>query len=157
MNTLGTAEYMPTNGGEGAGGGGSSGGGGSGSGKQAAQMKSMLHLSGSNNCIPNGNRLSIHHPSSNDGYDSEITTCCLPPPSPAPNSDRNDVQFIVPNQAEMSGRVIFRPESGRNITRPDISAESTAWRMATQHFQPSNGNDIKFATMHHRSMSPSSR
>lgn len=33
------------------------------------------------------NRLSIHHPSA-DMYDPEITTCCLPPPSPAPNSDR---------------------------------------------------------------------
>ncbi|XP_031628527.1 inactive rhomboid protein 1 isoform X2 [Contarinia nasturtii] len=33
------------------------------------------------------NRLSIHHPAS-DIYDPEITTCCLPPPSPAPNSDR---------------------------------------------------------------------
>lgn len=32
-------------------------------------------------------RLSIHHPSP-DIYDPEITTCCLPPPSPAPNSDR---------------------------------------------------------------------
>lgn len=32
-------------------------------------------------------RLSIHHPAP-DIYDSEITTCCLPPPSPAPNSDR---------------------------------------------------------------------
>lgn len=33
------------------------------------------------------NRLSIHHPAP-DIYDPEITTCCLPPPSPAPNSDR---------------------------------------------------------------------
>lgn len=40
------------------------------------------------------NRLSIHHPGP-DIYDPEITTCCLPPPSPAPSSDR----FIgIPSQ-----------------------------------------------------------
>lgn len=92
-----------------------------------------LHLSGSNNCTPNGNRLSIHHPSSNDRYDSEITTCCLPPPSPAPNSDR----FIM------------------GMPSPSIAVHHAQHQ--AQHFQPSNGNDIKFATMHHRSMSPSSR
>lgn len=31
-------------------------------------------------------RLSIHP--ATDIYDPEMTTCCLPPPSPAPNSDR---------------------------------------------------------------------
>lgn len=92
-----------------------------------------LHLNGTNNCTPNGNRLSIHHPSSNDRYDQEITTCCLPPPSPAPNSDR----FIM------------------GIPSPSIAVHHAQHQ--TQHFQPSNGNDVKFATMHHRSMSPSSR
>lgn len=38
-----------------------------------------------NSCLPNSNRLSVHQA---DMYDPEITTCCLPPPSPAPNSDR---------------------------------------------------------------------
>lgn len=92
-----------------------------------------LHLSGNNNCMPNGNRLSIHHPPSNDRYDSEITTCCLPPPSPAPNSDR----FIM------------------GMPSPSIAVHHAQHQ--TQHYQSSNGNDIKFATMHHRSMSPSSR
>lgn len=56
------------------------------------------------------NRLSIHHPAP-DIYDPEITTCCLPPPSPAPNSDR----FIgIPpqhhQQVKHSGQclIIFR-------------------------------------------------
>lgn len=38
-----------------------------------------------NTCLPNSNRLSVHQA---DMYDAEMTTCCLPPPSPAPNSDR---------------------------------------------------------------------
>lgn len=92
-----------------------------------------MHLNGGNSCIQNSNRLSIHHPSSNDRYDTEITTCCLPPPSPAPNSDR----FIM------------------GMPSPSITVHHAQHQ--TQHFQPSNGNDMKFATMHHRSMSPSSR
>lgn len=89
-----------------------------------------FHVAGSNSCIPSGNRLSIHHPNSNDRYDSEITTCCLPPPSPAPNSDR----FIM------------------GMPSPSMSAHHQQ-----QHFQQNPVNDHKFSTIHHRSMSPSSR
>lgn len=62
-----------------------------------------------------GNRLSIH----SDQYDENIT-CCLPPPSPAPNNDR----YVM------------------GIPSPSLS---------THHYP-----EHKFS-VHHRSMSPSSR
>lgn len=79
-----------------------------------------------NNTLPSGNRLTIHHPNSSDRFEQEITTCCLPPPSPAPNSDR----FIM------------------GIPSPSI---------ASHYHTLNNASDHKFSTLHHRSMSPTSR
>lgn len=83
-----------------------------------------------NNTLPNCNRLSIHHPNTNDRFDQEVTTCCLPPPSPAPNSDR----FIM------------------GMLSPSIANHNS------QHYNtliPTS--DQKFSALHHRSMSPTSR
>lgn len=92
-----------------------------------------LHLPGNGgNCMSTGNRLSIHHPTTTDRYDSEITTCCLPPPSPAPNSDR----FVL------------------GIPSPSLSSQHHHHQ---QIYQQTPAAENKFSNIHHRSMSPSSR
>lgn len=74
--------------------------------------------------------LSIHP----DRYDDGITSCCLPPPSPAPSSDR----FIM------------------GIPSPVSSSSSSSQLQQQQQQQQQHYHDLKFS-VHHRSMSPSSR
>lgn len=76
-----------------------------------------------------GNRSLSIHP---DRYDDGITSCCLPPPSPAPSSDR----FIMGIPSPVSST---------------SSSQSQQQQQQQQHYQ-----DLKFS-VHHRSMSPSSR
>lgn len=93
-----------------------------------------LHMaSGGNNCLTGSSRLSIHHPTANDRYDAEITTCCLPPPSPAPSSDRFVNVLGIPSPSM----------PGHHHHHQQMYQQSTA--------------ENKFSTIHHRSISPSSR
>lgn len=96
-----------------------------------------LHMAsgGNPNCLSGTNRLSIHHPTASDRYDTEITTCCLPPPSPAPNSDR----FVL------------------GIPSPSLSGHHHQHHHQQLYQQTPTAADNKFSTIHHRSMSPSSR
>lgn len=90
-----------------------------------------LHMSGSSGgCLSGSSRLSIHNPTSSDRYDSEINTCCLQPPSPAP-CDR----FL-------------------GIPSPSIPSQHHAH---SQLYQQTPITENKFSNLHHRSMSPSSR
>lgn len=84
------------------------------------------------------NRLSIHP----DRYEVE-NVCCLPPPSPAPNSDR--YVMGMPSPGGGGGN------SGCSSTVPSTSSSTTNASSGPHHYQ-----DLKFS-VHHRSMSPSSR
>lgn len=102
-----------------------------------------LHMAsgGNANCLSGTNRLSIHHPTTSDRYDTEITTCCLPPPSPAPNSDR-----FVPSNVVLG------------IPSPSLSGHHHQHHHQQLYQQQTpTAADNKFSTIHHRSMSPSSR